>query len=177
MKLSLVASIVSLLVLSACATAPAPKVDPQPAPEPVVEKPMDTLMAQLAPLSGMGLTVEQREQGVFVLMPGAMAFASGSSEVNASAHEALDRIAIAMTALSATSATIVGHTDSTGSATYNQALSEDRAQAVRAYVAGKGVDTARLIAEGKGESAPIADNATAEGRATNRRVEISVTLN
>nr|WP_227817670.1 OmpA family protein [Nitrogeniibacter aestuarii] len=106
-----------------------------------------------------------------------MAFASGSSEIDPAAYEALDRVATAMTALSAARADIVGHTDSAGRASYNQRLSEDRAEAVRAYVAGKGVETARMSASGKGEAEPIADNATAEGRAANRRVEISVTLN
>lgn len=177
MKLTVVASLVSLLLVSACATQPAPKADPQPAPEPVVALPMDELMAQLEPLEQMGLTVEKTDSGLRVVMPGAMAFASGSSEIDPAAYEALDRVATAMTALSAARADIVGHTDSAGRASYNQRLSEDRAEAVRAYVAGKGVETARMSALGKGEAEPIADNATAEGRAANRRVEISVTLN
>lgn len=177
MKLTMAASLVSLALLSACATQSAPKVDPQPAPEPVAAMPVDELTTQLESLGQMGLAVERRDQNVLVVMPGAMAFASGSSEVDAAAHEALDRIATTMTAMSGARATIVGHTDSTGSAAYNQRLSEDRAEAVRAYVAGKGVETARMSAEGKGESEPIGDNASMEGRAANRRVEIIVTLN
>ena len=177
MKLTVAASLVSLLLVSACATQPAPKTDPQPAPEPVVALPMDQLMAQLESLGQMGLTVDKTENGVRLVMPGAMAFASGSSVVDGAAHESLDRVATAMTAVAAAQAVIVGHTDSVGAARFNQRLSEDRAEAVRAYVAGKGVDTARLNAEGRGEAEPIADNATAEGRAANRRVEILVTLN
>ncbi|MCM2297695.1 MAG: OmpA family protein [Rhodoferax sp.] len=67
-----------------------------------------------------------------------------------------------------------GHTDSVGSDAYNQRLSVARAESVKAYLVSKGVDVKRVQAVGKGESEPIADNATAEGRAKNRRVEVSV---
>ena len=68
----------------------------------------------------------------------------------------------------------VGHTDSVGSDAYNQKLSVRRAEAVKAYLVNKGVDKARVYTEGKGESQPVADNKTKEGRAKNRRVEIEV---
>lgn len=68
----------------------------------------------------------------------------------------------------------VGHTDSVGSNAYNDKLSLRRANAVKAYLVSKGLDPARLYTEGKGEAQPIADNATAEGRAKNRRVTIEV---
>ena len=68
----------------------------------------------------------------------------------------------------------VGHTDSVGSDAYNQKLSVRRAEAVKAYLVNKGVDKARVYTEGKGESKPVADNKTKEGRAKNRRVEIEV---
>jgi outer membrane protein OmpA-like peptidoglycan-associated protein len=70
--------------------------------------------------------------------------------------------------------TVVGHTDSTGSESYNQQLSERRAEAVRAELVRDGVPAERLGAMGRGESEPRADNGTASGRAQNRRVEILV---
>jgi OOP family OmpA-OmpF porin len=69
---------------------------------------------------------------------------------------------------------VQGHTDSTGSDAYNQTLSERRANSVRDYLVSKGIEASRLTASGFGESQPVADNATAEGRALNRRVELKV---
>ncbi|MEO1889200.1 MAG: OmpA family protein [Cycloclasticus sp.] len=69
---------------------------------------------------------------------------------------------------------ISGHTDSQGSATYNQSLSQKRAEAVVAFMVANGCDDSKLTAVGHGESQAVADNATKEGRAQNRRVELSV---
>ena len=68
----------------------------------------------------------------------------------------------------------VGHTDSVGTDAYNQKLSVKRAEAVKAYLVSKGIETNRVYTEGKGEAQPVADNKTKEGRAKNRRVEIEV---
>ena len=68
----------------------------------------------------------------------------------------------------------VGHTDSTGAAGYNQALSNKRAEAVKAYLVSKGIESNRIYTEGKGLTQPVADNSTSEGRAKNRRVEVEV---
>jgi|TARA_B110000971_G_scaffold39445_1_gene38368 OOP family OmpA-OmpF porin len=68
----------------------------------------------------------------------------------------------------------VGHTDATGPASYNQALSVKRAGAVKAYLVSKGIDANRIYSEGKGETSPVADNSTRSGRSKNRRVEIEV---
>jgi OOP family OmpA-OmpF porin len=68
----------------------------------------------------------------------------------------------------------VGHTDSVGSDAYNQKLSIRRAEAVKAYLVSKGIESNRVYTEGKGEKQPVADNKTSAGRAKNRRVEIEV---
>ncbi|MNH40347.1 Outer membrane porin F precursor [compost metagenome] len=69
---------------------------------------------------------------------------------------------------------MVGHTDSVGSDAYNQALSERRASSVAEYLLSQGVAPNKITSEGKGESQPIADNETEEGRAKNRRVELHI---
>jgi OOP family OmpA-OmpF porin len=69
---------------------------------------------------------------------------------------------------------LVGYTDSIGSDEYNQKLSERRAEAVKAHLVANGVDAARIQTSGRGKADPVADNATAEGRAENRRVEILI---
>jgi OmpA-OmpF porin, OOP family len=68
----------------------------------------------------------------------------------------------------------VGHTDSVGADKYNEKLAIRRAEAVKAYMVSKGIESNRVYTEGKGEKQPVADNKTAEGRAKNRRVEIEV---
>jgi OOP family OmpA-OmpF porin len=68
----------------------------------------------------------------------------------------------------------VGHADAIGTDAYNQKLSVARSEAVKAYLVSKGVEKNRIYTEGKGESSPVADNKTAEGRAKNRRVEVEV---
>ena len=68
----------------------------------------------------------------------------------------------------------VGHTDASGPASYNQALSVKRAGAVKAYLVSKGIDANRVYSEGKGETSPVADNSTRSGRSKNRRVEVEV---
>jgi outer membrane protein OmpA-like peptidoglycan-associated protein len=67
-----------------------------------------------------------------------------------------------------------GHTDATGSAAYNQKLSERRADAVRRYLVNGGIGAERIQTEGFGESRPVASNETADGRAQNRRVELRI---
>jgi OOP family OmpA-OmpF porin len=71
-------------------------------------------------------------------------------------------------------AEIIGHTDADGDAEANRKLSQDRAEEVRQYLIQNGVEAQRVKATGKGESEPVADNKTAEGRAMNRRVEVKL---
>jgi OOP family OmpA-OmpF porin len=68
----------------------------------------------------------------------------------------------------------MGHTDSVGTDDYNQKLSLRRAEAVKAYLMSKGIDSARVFTEGKGEADPVEDNRSAEHRAKNRRVTVEV---
>ncbi|QNA91201.1 OmpA family protein [Massilia sp. Dwa41.01b] len=96
------------------------------------------------------------------------------SVVKADGKAALDDLMAKLQGMNTEVMIAVGHTDSVGSNAYNDKLSLRRADAVKAYLVSRGLDPARLYTEGKGETQAIADNATAEGRARNRRVTIEV---
>lgn len=98
-------------------------------------------------------------------------FESGSATITPEGIDVLQRAVDFLTANPDVRVAIEGHTDSAGSATGNQALSEARAVAVRDYLVSQGIEDLRLETVGFGESQPIADNGTAEGRAQNRRIE------
>lgn len=104
-----------------------------------------------------------------------LTFKTGSATITNSSFKFLDDIADYMKANPSFTLSIVGHTDNTGSDEYNQKLSEDRAESVKSYLTKKGIGEISITAEGKGESEPIADNNTPEGREKNRRVVFSVT--
>jgi outer membrane protein OmpA-like peptidoglycan-associated protein len=108
--------------------------------------------------------------GRFTLGEGA--FAPGRAELTAVAAAQLDEAAAFLAAAPARRARIEGHTDSRGSANLNQALSQQRAEAVRAALVSRGIDPSRLVAVGRGSDRPLATNDSADGRARNRRVEI-----
>ena len=102
-------------------------------------------------------------------------FATGAATLNASAREALARFAGIVVTYPSLKFTVEGHTDITGSDETNRKLSYARGITVRDYLIQQGVDAASISVEGLGPSRPVADNATAEGRARNRRVEIILT--
>ncbi|MEZ2721506.1 outer membrane protein OmpA [Paenalcaligenes hominis] len=89
-------------------------------------------------------------------------------------RQVLDQVADQASSLELETLIAVGHTDSTGPEAYNQKLSERRANSVKEYLVSKGIAADRIYTEGKGELDPIATNATREGRAQNRRVEIEI---
>jgi OOP family OmpA-OmpF porin len=101
-------------------------------------------------------------------------FGSDSSELTAPSKISLDATAAELARHPDMRVEIAGHTSSTGPAEYNQMLSERRAQSVADYLISKGLDADRFTVKGYGESEPIADNATREGRARNRRVEMRI---
>jgi OOP family OmpA-OmpF porin len=101
-------------------------------------------------------------------------FELNSSDLTASSSESLDKVVGKMNEYPDLRIEIQAHTDSMGEAAYNQSLSEKRAKSVRDYLVGKGIASSRMEVKGYGESEPIADNGTREGRAKNRRVELEV---
>ncbi len=101
-------------------------------------------------------------------------FDTNSATLKHSAHEELDTYAKFMKAQPNSKVKITGHTDSRGTASYNQSLSEKRANAVKAYLVNKGISANRMETHGAGETNPTADNSTREGRAHNRRVDVEL---
>ncbi|QYF95925.1 OmpA family protein [Massilia sp. PAMC28688] len=96
------------------------------------------------------------------------------SIVKPAGKAALDELLMKLQGMNTEVMVTVGHTDSIGSDAYNQKLSQRRAEAVKAYIVTKGIDSSRVYTEGKGESQAVADNTTEEGRARNRRVTVEV---
>ena len=105
---------------------------------------------------------------------GNVLFAFDSAELTGDARRLLADVSTRLTSASLVAVKVVGHTDSVGSDTYNQALSERRARSVADFLIAQGVSAGKLSTEGRGESQPVADNASEAGRAENRRVELYV---
>ena len=121
--------------------------------------------------------VQQQGDALMVAFPGDVLFDTGSSMLAPGAYGRLDQLAATLGRYPDTDVIIKGHTDGAGTEASNQTLSEQRADAVRRYLIGKGVSPARMTAVGFGESMPLATNATPEGRQQNRRVEIELRPN
>jgi outer membrane protein OmpA-like peptidoglycan-associated protein len=117
-------------------------------------------------------TLSQDEDGLLFSLSADAAFASGSAEISQAMHDKLLVVAKALEAQSENRIIVTGYADSIGSDASNRALSLDRASAVRNVLVAAGLPESRFNVVGRGEEAPVASTATAEGRAQNRRVEI-----
>ncbi|BAM32277.1 OmpA family protein [Helicobacter cinaedi] len=124
-------------------------------------------------LQGTGVSVSREGDGIILNMPGDITFKSGSDDLSSDFYKVLNKKVL--NKYDKTIVTVVGFTDNTGSDKTNLALSKKRAESVAAYLQNQKVKTERFVVDGLGESEPIASNKTAEGRAKNRRVEISLT--
>lgn len=120
------------------------------------------------------IKVEEQGQNLVVRVKDQLMFDTGSAELKPGAYTTIADIAQILNKYSETVVRIHGHTDSTGSEAFNQTLSESRAESVASMLATNGVGRSRMVIQGFGSSQPIASNATPEGRAMNRRVEIVI---
>ncbi|KQP11981.1 hypothetical protein ASF43_23865 [Pseudorhodoferax sp. Leaf267] len=121
----------------------------------------------------MGMT-EQADGSVKLDIPGKVLFKTGNADISPDFQSVLTTVGGTIREWCGVTATVVGHTDSTGSPTGNQRLSERRAAAVVTSLRNQGLDPSRLSSEGRGQNEPIADNSTEDGRSQNRRVEIFI---
>lgn len=127
-----------------------------------------------AELEGTGVSVTRMGDNITLNMPGNVTFATNSSDLSPAFFDVLTSVGKVLGEFDKTVVEVAGHTDSTGSDSYNQSLSERRAQSVSSYLTSQGVMQQRIITVGMGESRPVADNTTDGGRQANRRVEITM---
>jgi outer membrane protein OmpA-like peptidoglycan-associated protein len=124
--------------------------------------------------SGIDVTETDNGQAILVNLPNGVTFATDSSAISPAFRTTLDQIAQSLRDYPNSLIDVYGHTDSTGSDTYNQGLSERRARAVADYLSMRGVAASRIRWQGYGETQPIASNDSEQGRSQNRRVEIKI---
>jgi outer membrane protein OmpA-like peptidoglycan-associated protein len=180
--------VLAALLLAACASQPAegpqapgrgthtPATKPTAVAPDVQKSRLDHLQSALADsLRGQDVEITRLADGTLLLrIPDRVAFAADSPKPQPALLPLLDKLADALNREPATQVTVEGHTDSLGREVVNQTLSSRRADQVVAYLASKGVAFSRLAAVGRGESQPVADNATEAGRARNRRLDILI---
>jgi len=136
---------------------------------------MDKQEAKLrAELQGTGVSVTRIGDNITLNMPGNVTFDTDSSALRPQFFGVLNSVGKVLTEYDKTVVEVAGHTDSTGSDSYNMQLSQRRANTVGEYLYTQGIMDQRIISVGMGEHHPIADNSTAEGRQLNRRVEITL---
>jgi outer membrane protein OmpA-like peptidoglycan-associated protein len=125
-------------------------------------------------LANDDIVIQNTGQELIVTMPDGILFDVDSAAIRASLQSDIRAVARNLQAYPNTTVDVIGHTDNTGSAGYNQDLSSRRAQAVAGVLLEQGVSPSRVRAYGRGEDAPVASNLTPEGRQLNRRVEVII---
>jgi outer membrane protein OmpA-like peptidoglycan-associated protein len=127
-----------------------------------------------AQLQGTGVQVVREGDNIRLIMPGNITFETDSYNLRPDFYPVLNSVATVLAKYADTAIRVSGHTDNTGGRQYNQTLSEKRAGSVAEYLTAQGVARQRMVVQGQAFDQPIADNATAAGRAQNRRVEIYI---
>ncbi len=125
-------------------------------------------------LEGTGVRVKRNGDEIILIMPGNITFETNKYDLRPQFNETLHSIALVLKEFDETAIEIAGYTDSTGSQTYNQTLSEKRAERVKSQLSAEGIAIGRLHSNGYGSRNPVTDNNTKEGRAKNRRVEMKL---
>jgi outer membrane protein OmpA-like peptidoglycan-associated protein len=125
-------------------------------------------------LEGSGVRVAREGDNIRLIMPNNITFGVDRSEVQSGFYATLDSVVKVLQEFDESTLLVAGHTDSSGSDSYNYDLSVKRANSVANYLKQRGIDPARLVVRGYGEAMPIASNDTEAGRAQNRRVELLI---
>ncbi len=136
---------------------------------------MDKQNAELRQaLVGSGVQVRKVGNTIQLIMASDVTFATNQSSIQSGFYPTLDSVAVVFRKYDKNTINIVGYTDNTGNPSYNQQLSEQRAQSVGSYLISRGVPANRIYTSGQGQRNPIASNATPQGRSLNRRVVITL---
>lgn len=125
-------------------------------------------------LQSTGVSVTRDKNNIILNMPGNITFATDSAQVSARAKEILHSVSLVLNHFEKTAIVVAGYTDNTGRRSYNQLLSQQRAQSVANVLMNNGVDHGRMYVKGFGEANPIASNDTQAGRSQNRRVQLTL---
>ena len=142
----------------------------------IIGRQMDQQAEELAK-SLPNATVERVGEGILVTFESGILFAVDSDALRPAAQENLRNLADSLQKYSRTNVLLVGHTDATGSESYNQGLSQRRASAAASFLASQGLSRPRVETAGRGELEPVAENDSERGRQQNRRVEVAIFAN
>jgi outer membrane protein OmpA-like peptidoglycan-associated protein len=138
---------------------------------------MDVFRARVRrDLADTGIAVDYRDRSIVVTFPSQIGFEFGSAQLTTEAASLIDLLGTILGEYRATLIVISGHTDDVGDPDYNRRLSEARARSVARHLATMGINQSRLMVRGFGSDRPVAENASEEGRARNRRVELMLEL-
>jgi OmpA-OmpF porin, OOP family len=158
-----------------------PDLASKPAPRRVEVAPEPMTVIAPAPIAAPAVAIEPPKVAALrvpkvqtVTLGADTSFDVGKAELKPEGKARLDELATKLQGVRIESLVVVGHTDNVGGDTVNQKLSLRRAEAVKTYLIGKGVEATKVRTVGRGKSSPVADNKTAQGRAKNRRVEVDL---
>ncbi len=138
---------------------------------------MDKQKEELEKINNAKVESMNDGQVIKVTFESGILFATGKADLSAASKTSLSQFATSLKGNPDTDVQIVGHTDSTGSDAVNDPLSQQRADAVKNYLTGQSVASARMTSEGRGSKEPVADNSTTAGKTQNRRVEVFIMPN
>jgi len=125
-------------------------------------------------LAGTGVSVTRNGNDITLNMPGNITFDTDRSDVKPQFYDVLNSVSDVLKEFDKTIVEVAGHTDNVGAESYNQQLSERRASSVAQYIESRGINAQRVMTVGAGETRPVADNKTEQGRQLNRRVELTL---
>jgi len=136
---------------------------------------MDSQEAEIRQeMEGTGVQVQRDGDKIRLIMPGNITFKTGKYDISSNFYNTLDGVTRVLAKFEDTQLMVAGHADSTGNAKFNQTLSANRALAVSNYLQQQGINGGRLMSRGFGSDMPVASNETAQGRQSNRRVELDI---